>query len=30
MAKIWNSQAVKNALGGEQNLWIYDGNKLAW
>lgn len=28
--KIWNSKAVKAALGEPQNLWIYDGNKLAW
>ncbi|ORY12741.1 Piwi domain-domain-containing protein [Clohesyomyces aquaticus] len=28
--KIWNSRAVKEALGEPQNLWIYDGNKLAW
>ncbi|PSN62707.1 Piwi-domain-containing protein [Corynespora cassiicola Philippines] len=28
--KIWNSRTVKKALGEPQNLWIYDGNKLAW
>lgn len=28
--KIWNSKAVKAALGEPSNLWIYDGNKLAW
>ncbi|KAF2871011.1 eukaryotic translation initiation factor 2C 2 [Massariosphaeria phaeospora] len=28
--KIWNSKAVKNALGEPDNLWVYDGNKLAW
>ncbi|KAK7193057.1 hypothetical protein DPSP01_007599 [Paraphaeosphaeria sporulosa] len=28
--KIWRSKAVKDALGEPQNLWIYDGNKLAW
>jgi eukaryotic translation initiation factor 2C len=28
--KIWNSKAVKAALGEPKNLWIYDGNKLAW
>ncbi|KAF2730445.1 Piwi-domain-containing protein [Polyplosphaeria fusca] len=28
--KIWASKAVKSALGEPQNLWIYDGNKLAW
>ncbi|KAF2008199.1 eukaryotic translation initiation factor 2C 2 [Amniculicola lignicola CBS 123094] len=28
--KIWNSKAVKSALGEPLNLWIYDGNKLAW
>ncbi|KAF2263506.1 Piwi-domain-containing protein [Lojkania enalia] len=28
--KIWDSKAVKSALGEPENLWIYDGNKLAW
>ncbi|KAF2470296.1 eukaryotic translation initiation factor 2C 2 [Lindgomyces ingoldianus] len=28
--KIWNSKAVKAALGEPLHLWIYDGNKLAW
>ncbi|KAF2278534.1 Piwi-domain-containing protein [Westerdykella ornata] len=28
--KLWNSKAVKSQLGEPQNLWIYDGNKLAW
>jgi eukaryotic translation initiation factor 2C len=28
--KIWHSKAVKTALGEPENLWIYDGNKLAW
>jgi eukaryotic translation initiation factor 2C len=28
--KIWNSKACKEALGEPDNLWIYDGNKLAW
>ncbi|KAF2789751.1 Piwi-domain-containing protein [Melanomma pulvis-pyrius CBS 109.77] len=28
--KIWNSDAVKTALGEPTNLWVYDGNKLAW
>ncbi|KAJ4291053.1 Protein argonaute [Kalmusia sp. IMI 367209] len=28
--KIWNSKTVKAALGEPKNLWIYDGNKLAW
>ncbi|KAF2444106.1 eukaryotic translation initiation factor 2C 2 [Karstenula rhodostoma CBS 690.94] len=28
--KIWHSKAVKAALGEPENLWIYDGNKLAW
>ncbi|KAF2641273.1 Piwi-domain-containing protein [Massarina eburnea CBS 473.64] len=28
--KIWNSKAAKEQLGEPENLWIYDGNKLAW
>ncbi|KAF2121980.1 Piwi domain-containing protein [Lophiotrema nucula] len=28
--KIWQSKAVKSAIGEPQNMWIYDGNKLAW
>lgn len=28
--KIWDSKAVKDALGEPKNMWIYDGNKLAW
>ncbi|KAF2129769.1 eukaryotic translation initiation factor 2C 2 [Dothidotthia symphoricarpi CBS 119687] len=28
--KIWYSKAVKAALGEPKNLWVYDGNKLAW
>ena len=30
LRKIWNSKAVKEALGEPANLWVYDGNKLAW
>jgi len=30
LKKIWNSKAVKAALGEPANRWIYDTNKLAW
>jgi eukaryotic translation initiation factor 2C len=30
LKKIWNSQKVKADLGGPNNLWVWDGNKLAW
>jgi|TARA_R110002003_G_scaffold1113_3_gene22414 eukaryotic translation initiation factor 2C len=30
LKKIWQSRAVKAALGEPNNLWIWDGNKLAW
>ncbi|KAF2747569.1 Piwi-domain-containing protein [Sporormia fimetaria CBS 119925] len=30
LKKIWASKAVKEALGEPKQLWIYDGNKLAW
>jgi eukaryotic translation initiation factor 2C len=30
LKKIWNSKGVKEALGEPANLWIWDGNKLAW
>jgi eukaryotic translation initiation factor 2C len=30
LKKIWNSNAVKEALGEPKNLWVWDGNKLAW
>ncbi|KAH6511572.1 hypothetical protein HBI81_243350 [Parastagonospora nodorum] len=30
LKKIWNSRGVKAALGEPGNLWIHDGNKLAW
>lgn len=28
--KLWNSKAVKATLSQPSDLWIYDGNKLAW
>ncbi|KAH7138259.1 Piwi domain-containing protein [Dendryphion nanum] len=28
--KLWNSKALREHLGIPKNLWIYDGNKLAW
>ncbi|KAH9879905.1 hypothetical protein J1614_001929 [Plenodomus biglobosus] len=30
LKKIWNSKGVKSALGEPENLWVWDGNKLAW
>ncbi len=30
LQKIWRSEAVKHELGEPQNLWIFDGHKLAW
>ena len=30
LQKIWNSKVVKDELGEPKNLWVYDGNKLAW
>jgi eukaryotic translation initiation factor 2C len=30
LRKIWNSRGVKSELGEPKNLWICDGNKLAW
>ncbi|RMZ70216.1 eukaryotic translation initiation factor 2c [Pyrenophora seminiperda CCB06] len=30
LKKIWNSRGVKSELGEPKNLWIWDGNKLAW
>ncbi|KAL5121167.1 Protein argonaute [Pleosporales sp. CAS-2024a] len=30
LKKIFESKSVKTALGEPKNLWIYDGNKLAW
>ncbi|KAF1839791.1 Piwi-domain-containing protein [Decorospora gaudefroyi] len=30
LRKIWNSSAVKTALGEPTNLWVWDTNKLAW
>lgn len=30
LKKIWHSKGVKAALGEPSNLWIWDGNKLAW
>ena len=30
LKKIWNSRTVKAELGEPKNLWIWDGNKLAW
>jgi len=30
LKKIWRSKAVKAALGEPVNLWVWDGNKLAW
>ncbi|KAA8613409.1 eukaryotic translation initiation factor 2C 2 [Pyrenophora tritici-repentis] len=30
LKKIWNSPKVKAELGEPNNLWIWDGNKLAW
>lgn len=30
LKKIWNSKGVKAELGEPTNLWIWDGNKLAW
>lgn len=30
LKKIWNSKAVKSALGEPANLWVWDGNKLCW
>lgn len=29
LRKIWKSKAIKSELG-ESDLWIWDGNKLAW
>jgi eukaryotic translation initiation factor 2C len=30
LKKIFHSRGVKAALGEPNNLWIWDGNKLAW
>ncbi|KAF1920317.1 ribonuclease H-like domain-containing protein [Ampelomyces quisqualis] len=30
LKKIFNSKGVKQALGEPSNLWVWDGNKLAW
>ena len=30
LKKIWNAKGVKAELGEPSNLWIWDGNKLAW
>ena len=30
LKKIWNSNAVRAALGEPANRWVWDGNKLAW
>lgn len=30
LKKIWKSKAVKEAVGEPSNLWVWDGNKLAW
>lgn len=30
LKKIFHSRAVKSALGEPANLWVWDGNKLAW
>jgi eukaryotic translation initiation factor 2C len=30
LKKIFHSKAVKAALGEPANLWVWDGNKLAW
>ncbi|KAH9862201.1 hypothetical protein IAQ61_010404 [Plenodomus lingam] len=30
LKKIWNSKGVKAELGEPANLWVWDGNKLAW
>ncbi|KAH7394184.1 Piwi domain-containing protein [Phaeosphaeria sp. MPI-PUGE-AT-0046c] len=30
LKKIFRSKAVKAALGEPANLWVWDGNKLAW
>jgi eukaryotic translation initiation factor 2C len=30
LRKIWNSPKVKSELGEPTNLWVWDGNKLAW
>lgn len=30
LKKIWNSKAVKLAIGEPANLWIWDGNTLCW
>jgi hypothetical protein len=30
LKKIWYSKAIKDGLGEPANLWVWDGNKLAW
>lgn len=30
LKKIFHSKGVKQALGEPSNLWVWDGNKLAW
>jgi eukaryotic translation initiation factor 2C len=30
LKKIFHSKGVKAALGEPANLWVWDGNKLAW
>jgi eukaryotic translation initiation factor 2C len=30
LRKIFRSKGVKSALGEPANLWVWDGNKLAW
>jgi eukaryotic translation initiation factor 2C len=30
LKKIFYSKGVKAALGEPKNLWVWDGNKLAW
>jgi eukaryotic translation initiation factor 2C len=30
LKKIFHSKGVKAALGEPTNLWVWDGNKLAW
>jgi eukaryotic translation initiation factor 2C len=30
LKKIFHSKGVKTALGEPINLWVWDGNKLAW